>query len=85
MDASLLIDSATKCISAGCGVGTLYLIWRRALPRLDEIHAQTNSLAIKAEAGARAMGVQEGLKQAGLGDPDDPAGAVLAKGEGPAK
>jgi len=76
MDTSLLIDSFTKCISAGCGVGTLYLIWRRALPQLAEIHKQTNSLAIKAEAGARALGVQEGLKQAV--DHSDPAVVAAA-------
>jgi hypothetical protein len=76
MDLSLLIDDATKLISAGCGILTLFLAWKRILPRLDEIHQQTNSLAVKAEAGAHAMGVQEGLK---LAADVDPAIAIAAK------
>jgi hypothetical protein len=59
-----LVDAITKVISCATGVATLCLAWTRILPRLDEIHTQTNSLALKAEAAARAMGVLEGLKQA---------------------
>ena len=77
MDSAVVIDSATKLVSAGCGVLTLFLAWKRILPRLDEIHQQTNGLAVKAEAGARAEGVQEGLKQAGAIDPAVAAAAAM--------
>lgn len=77
MDASTLIDASTKLIGSGCGVLTLFLAWRRILPRLDEIHAQTNSLALKAEAGAHARGIQEGLSQAAVIDPAVAAAARL--------
>jgi hypothetical protein len=77
MDASTLIDDVTKLISAGCGLVTLFLAWQKIIPRLEEIHAQTNSLAVKAEAGAHAAGVQEGLKQAAEIDPGVAAAAKL--------
>ena len=58
-----IIDTLTKVISMLVSVCTLYLAWTRILPRLDQIHTQTNSLAEKAEAGARALGVLEGIAQ----------------------
>ena len=64
MSADTLVDAITKIVSCATGVATLYLAWTRILPRLDEIHTQTNSLALKAEAAAKAMGVLEGLQQA---------------------
>ena len=64
MTLELIIDAIPKFISAITGLLTLYLMWRVALPKLEEIHVQTNSLAAKAEAGARAEGVQQGIKQA---------------------
>jgi hypothetical protein len=64
VSADILVDAITKIVSCATGVATLYLAWTRILPRLDEIHTQTNSLALKAEAAAKAMGVLEGLQQA---------------------
>jgi len=64
VNVDILVDATTKVISCATGVATLYLAWTRILPRLDEIHTQTNSLALKAEAAAKAMGVLEGLQQA---------------------
>jgi hypothetical protein len=69
MSIEILIDSGTKLISTACGILTLYLAWTRILPRLDEIHTQTNSLAAKAEVAAHAMGVQETLRQVAVVDP----------------
>jgi hypothetical protein len=76
MDISIVIDETTKLIGSACGVLTLFLAWSRILPRLDQIHEQTNSLAVKAEAGAHALGVQQGIK---LATEIDPAVAVAAK------
>ena len=62
-DAMEIIDTLAKVVSTLVSVCTLYLAWTRILPRLDQIHTQTNSLAAKAEAGARALGVMEGIAQ----------------------
>ena len=60
----LIIDDIPKFISALTGLMTVFLMWRVAIPKLDQIHTQTNNLAARAEAGAHAQGVQEGMKQA---------------------
>lgn len=77
MTLDLWIDSGTKLISAACGVATLFLAWRKIIPRLEEIHTQTNSLAAKAEVAARALGVHETLIQVAAVDPAAAAAARL--------
>jgi hypothetical protein len=72
-----IIDAIPKFVSAITGLLTLFLMWRVAIPKLEQIHVQTNSLAAKAEAGARAIGVQEGLKQALDADPAVARAAAL--------
>jgi hypothetical protein len=69
LNLDLWVDSGTKLVSAGCGVATLFLAWRKILPRLDEIHTQTNSLAAKAETAAHALGVHEALIEVAAVDP----------------
>ena len=77
MALDLWIDSATKLISASCAALTLFLAWRKIIPRLEEIHTQTNSLAAKAETAARALGVHETLVQVAAVDPAAAAAARL--------
>jgi len=69
-----LIDAACKLAGAFASIATLGLIWRRALPRIDQIHTetiqqttkiekiedQTNGFAQKIEAAAHVAGVVVG-------------------------
>jgi hypothetical protein len=75
-----LFDALTKLVGALASLCTLFIVIWKAIPTLEQIHQQTNSLALKAEAGARALGVQEGLQQAAELDPHvaSAARAVLA-------
>ena len=57
-----IIDAACKIAGAFASIGTLGLIWMRAIPKINEIHEQTNGLTRKVEIAAHAAGVLEGRK-----------------------
>ena len=57
-----IIDVACKIAGAFASIGTLVLICARAIPKIDEIHEQTNGLTRKVEIAAHAAGVLEGRK-----------------------
>ena len=54
-------DGLALIFNSTVNVVMLILLWKWIIPQIRQIHTQTNSLAAKAEAGARALGVQEGL------------------------
>ena len=59
-----LIDAICKIVGALASIGTLIILVHRALPIIDQIHIQTNSLAQKAESAAHVSGVIEGRRLA---------------------
>ncbi len=63
-----IVDMLTKIAGTLASIGTLYLLWGKALPKIEQIHVQTNSLTDRlvesTQTIAHAAGVKEGLIQA---------------------